>query len=303
MAYRFKRKESVPNGVHRILVEQAKKAADELGGGNPDIHEGVHNARKAFKKERGLLRLARYDLEKGVYKELNAWFRDAKNRLASARDAEAMIETFDQLAERYPSISESESLRAVRESLVERREAITSDDEALTQTAHELSRELADFSDRTKQWEFSRGGFDGLARGLERVYRQGREAMKKAYQDPSDERFHDWRKRVKDYWYHSRLLRNVWPEMMKPLVDELKQLSDLLGDDHDLAVLQATLAADRDKLQGDIDTLACLASKRQGELRSEAKALGARLYAEKPGCLVDTLGGHWKAWKKRKRPM
>jgi len=303
MAYRFKRKESVPDGVRRILVEQAQRAAEELDGGNPDIHEGVHNARKAFKKERSLLRLARYDLEKTVYKEMNAWFRETKNRLSSARDAEAMIETFDQLAERYPSVPESASLRAVRESLVERREAITQDDDALTQTAHQLSRELAELPERTEQWEFYGGGFDGLARGLERVYRQGRQAMKEAYRDPSDERFHEWRKRVKDYWYDSRLLRNVWPEVMQPRVAELKQLSDLLGDDHDLAVLRSTLADDHDRLQGDPDTLACLARKRQKELRSEAKVLGARLYAEKPACLVDTLGKHWKAWKNRKQPM
>ena len=33
--------------------------------------------------------------------------------------------------------------------------------------------------------------------------------------DPSPEHLHDWRKRVKDLWYHLRLLRDAWTDAMK----------------------------------------------------------------------------------------
>ncbi len=115
MAYRFKRKESVSEGIRRIVVEQSSKAAGELAGENPDIHDGVHNARKAFKKIRSLLRLARKDLGKDLYKKENKRFRNAKNRLASVRDAEAMIETFDALSERFPAVAECTSLSGLRD--------------------------------------------------------------------------------------------------------------------------------------------------------------------------------------------
>lgn len=95
MPYRFKHKEKVPQGVRRIVTEQAERAARELGGENPDIHEGVHNARKCFKKIRSLLRLVRHVIGEKTYKEENRWFRQAAHQLAGAREAEALLEMFD----------------------------------------------------------------------------------------------------------------------------------------------------------------------------------------------------------------
>jgi len=240
MTYRFKRKESVPKAVRRIVSEQSQKAALELGGGNPDIHDGVHNARKCFKKIRSALRLVRGGLGNRVYRRENGWFRDAGRQLSAVRDAEAMIETYDRLAERYPDIAECSSLHVLREALVQRRQRIAQDEQDLEGQAHALARELEDVPSRAADWPLTHNGFAALAPGLERSYRRGRKAFEKAYRKPSDERFHEWRKRVKDYWYHTRLLGRSWPEFMESRISELKDLADLLGDDHDLAVLQQT---------------------------------------------------------------
>jgi hypothetical protein len=50
------------------------------------------------------------------------------------------------------------------------------------------------------------------------------------------------------HWYHLRLLRVIWPAQMKGLAAEASRHADLLGDDHDLAVLRMTLAHDGDTL-------------------------------------------------------
>jgi len=300
MPYRFKRKETVPEGLRRIVVEQSEKAAGELSGENPDIDEGVHNARKSFKKIRSLLRLVRSDLGKRRYKQENQWFRDAKNRLSSVRDAEAMIETFDSLAVRYPSVAECPSLSSLRDALEKRRDEVAEQAVDLEQVAGSLAEELHGVEGRTRSWDLSHNGFAAIRPGLERYYGEGRKAMDKAYSKPSDERFHEWRKRVKDHWYHCRLLRNIWPEGMSARIDELKRLSDLLGDDHDLAVLGGILAKEGGDLSGDTETMRCLAERRQGELRAEAGVLGERLYAQSPDCLADEFAGYWRIWKKKK---
>jgi CHAD domain-containing protein len=298
MPYRFKRKENVAKGIRRIVVEQSEKAAAELGGDNPDIQEGVHNARKSFKKVRSLLRLARENLGDSDYKAENEWFRDAKNRLSSARDAEAMIETFDKLAERYPATNECPSLRSLHDALENRRDEIAGAAQDVEEVAQTTAQELRRVPERTRDWDLSKkDGFEVLGKGLARMYARGRKAMDKAYRKPSDELFHEWRKRVKDHWYHTRLLSSIWPEAMGPRVDELKRLSDLLGDDHDLAVLRETLEREDRSLEGDTATFTCLAQRRQGELRAEARGLGERLYAKEPGCLADELAGYWQAWK------
>ena len=51
------------------------------------------------------------------------------------------------------------------------------------------------------------------------------------------ELLHEWRKRVKDLWYHAKLLEEAWPPVLQALGDEAHALADHLGDDHDLGVL------------------------------------------------------------------
>ena len=80
MPYRFKRKQKVPQAVRRMVAEQTARAARELSGDNPDIHDGIHNARKCFKKIRSLLRLVRHAIDDDTYKAENRWFQEADHQ-------------------------------------------------------------------------------------------------------------------------------------------------------------------------------------------------------------------------------
>jgi CHAD domain-containing protein len=120
-------------------------------------------------------------------------------------------------------------------------------------------------------------------------------------EEPTSEAFHEWRKRVKYHRYHVRMLRDAWPAILDPWREQLHQLSDLLGEDHDLAVLGGTLerygafdeAVDRSAISALID-------RRRTELQARAHPLGERLLAEKPGRLVRRLSAYWEAWRRER---
>ena len=76
-----------------------------------------------------------------------------------------------------------------------------------------------------------------LEPGLRRMYRGGRREWRAMQKGASVEGLHEWRKRVKEFWYDHELLKPLWKPVMKAVGDEAHDLSDLLGDDHDLAVL------------------------------------------------------------------
>ena len=100
---------------------------------------------------------------------------------------------------------------------------------------------------------------------------------------PRDEHLHEWRKRTKDLWYHLRLLRPGWRAVLEPHADQAHELSDVLGDDHDLVVLTAHLDGRGVALAGEQrEQLTELIRKRRSELQEKAFALGERLFAEKP---------------------
>ena len=111
---------------------------------------------------------------------------------------------------------------------------------------------------RVADWRLNVDGFDGIEGGLVATYRQARKTMTAAYDDPTAENFHEWRKQAKYHSYHMRLLRELWKRVMCSLEKEADELSDLLGDDHNLDVLHKTLLKSPNKYGKKRDIRCCL---------------------------------------------
>ena len=92
--------------------------------------------------------------------------------------------------------------------------------------------------ERVAGWPLHADGFEAFEGGLRRNYRRGRRGFKAAQELPSAEHMHEWRKRVKDLWYHVTLLQDAWRPVLSALADETHELSERLGDEHDVSVLR-----------------------------------------------------------------
>jgi hypothetical protein len=94
-------------------------------------------------------------------------------------------------------------------------------------------------------------------------------------------------------------LRDSWPEVLGAVSDQAHELSDLLGDHHDLTVLVSDLR-NRPELAGGTGASAAIAGLievRQEELLEAAFPIGERLYADRPKAFVERLGAYWHAWR------
>ena len=220
--------------------------------------------------------------------------RNAARGLSDARDAEVMIETLDQISQRFVGQLPESSFATVREALEQERDAARSQ---LVDSAQvpQAVRKLTEARGRIDDWRLRRGGWEALEAGLERSYRRGRDAMRAARRRRSLEAMHGWRKRVKDLWHQERLLASVGGPAIRGQAKDLHWLSDLLGDDHDLGVLRQRLTDGSLRAATDVDGIAGLIEHRQAELRAEAFTLGERIYAEKPAAFVRRLRRSWRA--------
>ncbi|TVP80862.1 CHAD domain-containing protein [Thioalkalivibrio sp.] len=299
MPYHLKRKEPVADGIRRIALEQMERARDELGDEDMASAEAVHQARKRLKKIRALLRLVRPLLGKTRYRAENRRFRDLGRALSGPRDAEVMVATLEVLREDLPAAQGVLPFAGLYEHLVAARDAAYQDSGTLDEHKAEVAKTLAEARSVVAEWPLKGHGFAILGPGLKRAYRRGRKTLDAAMADPTDSRFHDWRKRAKDHWYHSRLLKKAWPDIMGCRARALKELSDLLGDDHDLAVFNAMLdhLPDAVATTSELDRLRHRVVERQATLRRQAVALGRRVYAEKPGPLSKRLSAYWRVWR------
>jgi GNAT superfamily N-acetyltransferase/CHAD domain-containing protein len=299
MAYRLENGEPLPDGIRRIATEQLSSAIKHLKSetGARDTH--VHEARKNMKRLRGLIRLVRFELGREVFGRENECYRLAAAELAGMRDATILIETLDKLVRTADHPMRRDRFRTVRQWLVQRREMSYQEQPVAGTTVENVIDQLQEARQRVAQWPLQRGGWKGVEGGLRQVYGQGYKEFTQAFSSPGEEVFHNWRKRVKYLWYHMQVLRRIWPPMMETLISELDELGDLLGDDHDLAVLQHTVQSEiaRPVRAATLQLLGELATARQDKLRARAHGIALRMYVEKPQDFAQRLRSYWRAWR------
>jgi CHAD domain-containing protein len=281
MSYRLSLADPVPETLRATLLDvlddAVGRARDDMA---TDPATSVHEIRKDIKKARSLLRLARPGTPAKAYRRENRRLRDTARGISGTRDADVLAETVDGLAERYAGRLPKRSFTALR-----RRVAVEPGevgDPARLREALERART------RAAGLPLQKCDAATLRAGAVRAYARGRDALAAAERDPSVEGLHEWRKRVKDLWYHQRLLRKAWKDPLKALADESHRLADLLGDDHDLAMLADRL--DHVRQTVDTETVRTLIAERRAELQAEALQLGRLVYAEKPKAYGRRLG-------------
>lgn len=300
MSYQLKPQESVPDGVRRIVLERLEKAIAQLtqdAEENPD--EAIHGARKRFKEIRAVVRLVRDELGADVYQQENARFRDVGRQLSSLRDAQVRIETLDDLVKHFEAAIAPDAFRSIHDILEADYQATR---KVVLQQKNQLESVVSTLQTAQRHiqnWPLKQEGWSAMGSSLKRVYQRGYQGLNRAGDRPTPENLHEWRKRVKYLWYHTRILKPIWPGTMSELSDQLKDLADALGDDHDLAVLRQFIADQPELFNGEdqLGVLLALINRRQFELQTAARHLGQRIYAESPKKFVARLKSYWQTWQ------
>jgi CHAD domain-containing protein len=297
-AFRFERPDRLAFEIRRVAAERLNDALDQLGSGlSKDPAGAVHAARKDLKKTRSLLRLVKDSMGEERFRAENDRLRDAAHHLASAREADALSEALDALIERKGEALGPEALAGAR--LWRERMAGQGGAGAdVVFAAARASALIAAARDDARTWALGYGSFDLIEPGIRRTYRRGRQGLAAATEGPSEETLHEWRKRVKDMWYSLRLIGKVWEPVMRPLADQAHELSDILGDHHDLGEVRLAIESGKARLStASGDELLAAARTRQSELHHDATALGRKLYAESPRRYTDRLARLWATWE------
>ena len=299
MAYQLKASESVSKEIKRIATEQIDKAIADLSATDETtVDEAVHQARKRLKKTKAVVRLVRDRIGKDLYKQENARYRDIGRKLANLRDAKVQIGTLDNLTARFGDTVAEDAFKDIRRELQidYRREYQRVLDEGIIVS---VKNELKDAKMQIDDWKIKSSGWKAIDESLKRVYKKGYKGLDRAMSQPTAENLHDWRKRVKYLRYHLCILRPIWSEIMEEWVDRTHDLSDYLGEDHDLAVLQEFVLKQPERFnrQNTLESLNALIDLRRQELQPKAIFIGRKIYTEKDKRFVKRLNNYWRIWQ------
>ena len=308
---RLRRKESLQEGTQRLSLEHLDYAINVLLGGALSPDKTVHEARKAMRRVRGLLRLVRAELGPDVYRFENAQLRDAGRLLSEARSAAVALDTLATVEGRYAKLLAPDVFAGVRDALEARRfsavEHAIGDPEQRRQIVRTLRSARARHAalplegtlGKPRAKPSIRNSYKAIAPGIARTYHRGRLGMADAYRSPSAESFHQWRKRARYLRFQLETLTGIWPEVIEGLASSIDDLGETLGEAHDLAELKRLINYDHALVSGKRrrELLTSLIEQRRQDIHQQARAKGVRVYAEATDRFVERLGVYWAAWR------
>jgi CHAD domain-containing protein len=297
MAAELEGKTAATKEARKVLLRQVHKARAPLKRKNA-ADSDVHGARKQIKMARATLRLLRKALSQKGYRAQNERLRDAAKPLSEARDATVLLSKFDDLLDGQGRDRRG-SLKAFHDELTHERATTRSKiigDGGLAESRRLLRRACMQAS----KWHVGHKGWRVIGAGLGKVYSAGRDALAAVRKTSTNTALHEWRKQVKYLRHQLRLLQPIEPDTVTRMVEELHELGDHLGDDHDLAVLQVKMATQPAQFANDPAQrrLAAKINRRRLSLQRQAMELGSVLYAETPQRFRSRLRDYWHTWRR-----
>lgn len=302
----IERGEPLAAALQRVSLEQFDVAIGRLSDPDYPPELAVHQARKAMKRLRAVLRLVRTTIGIDDYRHENGLLRDTARVLSEARTAAVMGLALDELVQTTDG-ADPAWFAPLRAELARRHDVTESrviGDPRVVATA---VADLEDSRKRFARWASDSGpltangftdAFGSVEPGIRRVYARGRRRMAAAVERPSAEAFHDWRKQVKYQRYHMEAVAPMWPQVVGGLETTLDELSEILGTEHDLAELGVFVATERDHCTPEVRRyLLALVVQRRVELQRHAANIGRFVYAETPAAFTKRLAAYWDGWR------
>lgn len=302
MSFVFKQQSGIEEQVRSIASEQIVKSMRECEQVELEFDVLVHGLRRRCKKLRGLVRLIAPHFK--TSKVEDRAFRDAARVLSGTRDAAVMVETctsvlaYDRKRGTAAQIGSSEGAAL----LAQLRRGVVGGLDA-TRRSEMLGGFATIFEDaaqRVPQWSLSERGFDQIGDGLEDTYRQMRNGLEAVAAAPDASALHDWRKHAKYHWHHLTLMLDAAPDVLQPRKLAVGELAEMLGDHHNLAVLDDHVASNVDAEDDHvISAVRGLIAELQAHLADGAFDLGRQLVAEKPAMLRERFEQYWSLLPKK----
>ena len=202
--------------LKRLLVQLAARAEHDARRIPAWPGTSIHSLRKRIKKLNALLRLASPCVEPAALVALRTSLRNIKHSVAAQRDSDVMAGLMHKFGIPFPH-----------------RPAAPVDGKEVIALIHEARRQLQHLDMAGHGWQL-------VARRYTKTYESARKAWKLARKEPRPATLHDWRKKVKEHYYHSLAL-DRWMKQPRHL-RRVRRLGSLLGSCHDVDVFTASLS-------------------------------------------------------------
>ncbi len=293
MRFYLTKRETTHQSIKRIFLELVNKNSSLLNEHGENVDKSIHDARKNFKKLRAVLRFVRSDLDILFYKSHNIHFRNLSRKISGLRDSFVIIESLQKLLNEQNRNTNNydDLIQSLQNDHHNTKNRILFEENAPLSVVSSLRYSVSEFENLPS----INDGFSTLKSGLNTIYSKGKFFLDLTYSEPSSEVFHELRKNVKYLWHLLQIIQPINYRKIKKLTIQFKQLSDFIGDEHDLHELHQIIIQ---KNIEDFELLKMIRAK-QFELKANAWKLAEELYKKSPKDFVDELNEDFIKWKEK----
>jgi CHAD domain-containing protein len=238
MANVLKRDERPSAGIRRIAGKKASiiRRYLEQADGNDTQAEQIHRVRMAIKKLRALLRLVRGALPEKRYRQEQQALRAVAKVLAPLRDADVLARVLPKLQRHIPARDFAFLQRAFVKEREKQATLLWPAQKAVQKKCGPALRKIGD-------WPLKGFKKRGLRDGMKRTCQKFYEAQKQAEKALTAENLHNWRKCAKDLAFQLNLICRIGPKSAAKRAEQLTELGQYLGTDHDLVLFEEKVGA------------------------------------------------------------
>jgi hypothetical protein len=257
----------------------------------------IHASRKTLKRARAALRLMRAGIDDAAYRRANHQLRDIARPLTEVRDAVALLDALEAIRKKRDKTPlkryADEIHRALHDGHRLQRERLTAG------MLHYSGEKLRALELKINRTPTKNSDAASARRGIQNTYRNGREACSKARSHARVTLLHEWRKQVKYLANEIDLAEKLKLLKLKKPRKRAERLADILGIDHDLAILRTKLRElSREEIAGhgtERKQLEHRIKKTRLKLQQKSRRLGDRLYGAPVGKFKRQLKKRLKA--------
>jgi CHAD domain-containing protein len=300
MSLSLRQNESVRGAIRRNARKRIATALELLDAKRDgDTGERIHEARKNLKQVRALARLMRFAAGRKHSTRIEGQLRRVMHALSEIRDATVLRALLPELGQRARLLPDS--LAIFRATLEYRFNRACEDTlgnpghrESLQKALHRARKEIL-------SWDGIKPGWRAIGPGIEGIFADARAAAAATTRKDArnDEALHRTRKRAKDLLHVLEFLREVDRDRIEEQVRIVHQFADLLGKDHDLAMMQALIEGPlhrhlaRPELRRFLEAIAA----QRRHLQQRAFAVAEIAYADDEVTFVKELHRSWRQWR------
>ncbi len=264
LAFRLVKKHGVGASMRAALAEDLDEAHAMLAAEDLPLERRVHQVRRKLKRDRSLVRTFEPVVPE-LASQIRVDLRDAGRHLAALREAHALAAAAADLARDLDAAGGAVLTQAVAQPKPDQREA-----EAIAQALERIAaaRALVGYLPIVR-------GRKLFNQALADAHRRSRGLQRKAARSGKTADLHEWRKALKDI-VHLTSFGNGQVRDARKLRKRAHEAEELLGKDHDLAILRGRL------VKGGKTAAARFVSNveiggRRAKLQKQAFALGRRI--------------------------